>query len=253
MITREKNKKREYKKKIMSVENCEGLLNEILFDKMAQIINEAKIESGLDQIVGDRIDHTIKEGPNSLLGKIWKAKWVAFEGLDLNLTLDNKKIVVKELLKALKVYSSDEIEEDGEFGERIMKGIESKYLSKEVGEHLNMIIIELKKPIFVTWEKGFIKFDNNMLQKLECKVNYIEKYPTNIRHLSYRNNSQGNPTEIDPMVITFLRDDEVEELKLGSKIVVVGGFTKNNGSIAIAERTNMAMLMACKGIESNGI
>ena len=253
VITREKGKKGEFVKRIMLVENCEAALNEILFDKMTQIINEAKIEKGLDQIESAKIDHNINDGPNSMLGKIWTANWVAIEGLDMNLTLKNKQYVVKELLKALLIYSDEEIKKDIGFDDRIKKGIESTSLSKEIGEHLNIVIIELKQPVFVTWEKGFIKFPNKKLQKLESKVNYIEKYPTPIRELSYRKNSQGKPTEIDPIVITFLRDNEVEELKLGSKIVVVGGFTKTNGSIAMAERTNMAMLMACKGIEINGI
>jgi len=253
VITRERRKNGKYIKRVMSVENCEAAINEIMFDKMAQILNEAKIEKGLDQIESAKIDHSINDGPNSMLGKIWTANWVAFEGLDLNLTLKNKKLVIKELLKALLVYSEEEINKDLEFDERIEEGIESKRVSNEIGEHLNIIIIELKQPVFVTWEKGFIKFPNQKLQVLESKVNYIEKYPTSIRDLSYRNNSHGRPTEIDPMVITFLRDNEVEELKLGSKIVVVGGFTKTNGSIAMAERTNMAMLMACKGIEINGI
>ena len=39
----------------------------------------------------------------------------------------------------------------------------------------------------------------------------------------------------------------MEELELGQKIMVVGGFTKNNGSIAMAERSNISMILTCTG------
>jgi hypothetical protein len=55
--------------------------------------------------------------------------------------------------------------------------------------------------------------------------------------------------DIFPIVVTFYREDEVRELKAGCAAMVVGGFTKNNGSMAMAERTNLAMIMAATNKE----
>jgi hypothetical protein len=68
-----------------------------------------------------------------------------------------------------------------------------------------------------------------------------------VRNLSTKKNSRGEYTEINPIVITLLRDDEITEFKRGRRMMVVGGFTRDNGSFAMAERSNVAMIMAGTG------
>ena len=55
--------------------------------------------------------------------------------------------------------------------------------------------------------------------------------------------------DIDPIIMTLLREDELDAIKDGENVMVVGGFTRNTGSMAMAKRTNMCMVMVATGKE----
>lgn len=117
-------KESKYQYRIIAIEKCEEKINEIWFKKMTQITSEAQIEKGLEQINIASIDLTIREeGPNSLIDRMWKANWVAFEGLDMSLSIENKILVIKEILKALMIYDEKELTDDIGFNDRITEGV----------------------------------------------------------------------------------------------------------------------------------
>ena len=119
--------------------------------------------------------------------------------------------------------------------------------------YFNLSVIELTKCINVSWETGYHLLPNKLYVKTERKVNYIERLPKDIRYLSTKLNSRNELKDIDPIIITLLREDELNVIAEGENVMVVGGFTRNIGSMAMAERTNLSMVMVATGSDFSRI
>ena len=244
-------------KGVLEVENCAERTNHMIFTKLAQITNEAQIEVGFVRMEIERIDVTNNAlNPIMLIGLMWKARWVAVQGLHIDMNTENKTEIVKEIMKSLDFLNEKEMV-DGDFDTKIRYGIESKTnVNDAIRTAVNIHIIELPKEINVSWDKGYSDAPNNKIIKIiksERKVSYVEKLLVKVRDLSTKKNFRGEYTEINPIVITLLRDDEVYEFSRGQNMMVVGGFTKNDGSMAMAERTNMIMIMTSIGLDMKKI
>ena len=92
-----------------------------------------------------------------------------------------------------------------------------------MGPYFNMAVIQLTKIINLAWEKGFHQLPNKFYLKTERKVNYIERLPKGIRQLSNKVNNRNELNDIDPIIITLLRDDELSMIADGENVMVVGG------------------------------
>jgi hypothetical protein len=133
--------------------------------------------------------------------------------------------------------------------DRIIEGVQTQEINQEINSNLNIILIKLEIELNVSWDRGFFTLPNQDLIWTERKVSYIERLPKCVEELSTKENGHGEIKDIFPIVVTLYREDEVRELRNGIEAMVVGGFTKNNGSISMAERTNLAMIMAATGKE----
>jgi hypothetical protein len=212
------------RKGVMEVQNCGDKLNEMFSNKVWQINCEAQIETGLGSMDIAKIDVANRTiGPNMLLGVMWKAGWISVQGLDEQLDLDNKAIIIIELLISLQIYTEEETVKDGLF-DRIRTDLEViGRVHKNMGPYFNMAVIQLTKIINVAWEKRFHQLPNKFYLKTERKVNYIERLPKSIRQLSNKVNNRNELNDIDPIIITLLRDDELSMIADGENVMVVGG------------------------------
>jgi len=238
------------RKGILEVVNCGDTVNEIFSAKVWQINCEAQIETGLGQMDIAKIDVANRTiGPNMLVGLMWKGSWISVQGLDEQLDLDDKAIIIKESLISLQLYTEEEAVKDGLLDKIKIDLEKTGRVHRYMQPYFTMTIIALTKSIDVSWDKGFHQLPNKMYVTTARKVNYIERLPKGIRHLSNKVNNRNEINDIDPIIITILRDDELSVIAEGENIMVVGGFTRNIGSMAMAERTNMSMVMAATGTE----
>jgi hypothetical protein len=234
-----------YIKGIVEVEHCGDRVKQIITSKMVQIICEAQIEPKLSRMELAKID-TSMEGPNSLLELMWKAGWIAVQGLNRKLLLEDKITVIEELLKVLQLnkYDGKELFTRDDISE----GIKNTQISQELSMHVNIILVKMNEQVDVSWDKGYVILADGIVWTQQ-KVHFIEKLPDNIKHFSTRPNSQGLLSEIDPIIITLVRQDEVDEILSAKEDMVIGGMTKHNGSLSMAERKNLALIMYGCGYE----
>jgi len=237
-------------KGLLEIEDCGDKINQIVAAKMVQITNEAKIESRFSKLAFGNIDAVIRDqGPNSLLCFMWKAQWIAFQGIDLTLSVVSKARIIRALIKALKISIDKEGNDSSLMDDRIIEGVQNQEINQEINSNLNIILIKMEIELDVSWDRGYFTLPNQDIIWTERKVSYIERLPKSVEELSTKENSQGEVKDIFQIVVTLYREDEVRELRNGIEAMVVGGFTKNNGSISMAERTNLAMIMAATGKE----
>jgi hypothetical protein len=239
-----------YLKGVLELENCGDRVKQIISAKMIRIISEAKIEPKLSRMELERIDTTM-EGPNSLLGVMWKAGWISVQGLNATLHEDEKVAVIQEIMKSLRLNKSAE-GKDIITHEKIREGISSTQLRHELKEHINIILIRLIEEVEISWDKGYVLLPDQLVWT-QKKIHFIEKLPEQVRQFSTRRNSQNELSEIDPIIITFLRQDEVDEILSAEEAMVIGGMTKHTGSLAMAERTNLAVIMYGCGYELDSV
>jgi hypothetical protein len=115
-------------KGILEVENCAERINHMIFAKLAQITNEAQIEVGFVRMEIERIDVTNNAlNPIMLVGLMWKARWVAVQGLHIDMSIENKTLVVRELIKTLDILS-DKYMNEGNFDAKIKKYVASLHV-----------------------------------------------------------------------------------------------------------------------------
>ena len=85
-----------------------------------------------------------------------------------------------------------------------------------------MMVIELTKVVNVSWDSGYHLMPNKTYIKTERKINYIERLPISVRDLSTKVNTRNEMKDIDPIIMTLLREDELDAIKDGENVMVVG-------------------------------
>jgi hypothetical protein len=150
-----------YLKGVLELENCGDRVRQIISAKMIRIISEAKIEPNLSKMELERIDTTM-EGPNSLLGVMWKAGWISVQGLNTALHENDKVSVIREIMKSLQLSKSMEGEEIIT-EERIREGVVTTQLRQELRQHINIILIRLKEEVEISWDKGYVLLPDQMV------------------------------------------------------------------------------------------
>jgi hypothetical protein len=135
-------------KGIVELEHCGDRVKHIVAEKMIQIVSEAQVEPKLSKMELNRIDTTL-EGPNSLLGMTWKAKWIAVQGLNRNLMVYDKVTVINALIKSLQLNNTT----DGKqlfTDEAIEAGVRATQLRNELNDYINIILIRTTEEIEIS-------------------------------------------------------------------------------------------------------
>jgi len=97
VIVRMNGESGEIIKGILEIENCGDRIHQIMYSKLEQITCEAQIEVGLIRMEIEKIDITNRTiHPNMLLGLMWKTKWVGVEGINSELSIENKIKMIRE-------------------------------------------------------------------------------------------------------------------------------------------------------------